>query len=203
MAILLVATMNSGKLDEFTSMLTGIDVEIVCLPDLKDEVAEVDETGATFDENARLKASGYAQRTRLHTLADDSGLEVAALGGRPGVLSARYGGENKTSTEKMEVLLNELRLSGGADRSARFVCSLAFAEPTGRILFEARGICTGRISRRPRGEGGFGYDPIFVPEGFAETFGQLPAAVKQSVGHRGRALAQIVPFLRRFYAVAT
>lgn len=184
-------------------MLLGLDVSIVGLRDLGVPIAEVEETGTTFAENARLKASAYAIQSGLHTLADDSGLEVSALDGRPGVRSARYGGEQATFSEKIELLLEELRLREAADRSARFVCSLALGDPSGKIVFEAEGICSGHIAFAPAGSGGFGYDPVFIPDGFDATFGELPAAVKARVGHRGRAVAQIVPFLRRFYAIPT
>lgn len=184
-------------------MLRDLNVVLVGFRDLPVPVAEVDETGATFAENARVKASAYAMQTGFPTIADDSGLEVSALGGRPGVHSARFGGKAAPFARKIAMLLEELGKLETADRSARFVCSLALAEPSGKIVFEAEGICSGQIAFASAGSGGFGYDPVFIPDGFNATFGELPAAVKARVGHRGRALAQIVPFLRRFYAIPT
>ncbi len=192
---LTVATLNHGKLNELTSLLDGLPIEISSLQDLGG-IVEVDETGSTFAENAALKASEYARMTATFTLADDSGLEVAALGGRPGVLSARYGGEELGFDRKMAMILDELANSGSLDRRARFVCSMAVADPAGNIVHTAEGICSGIIAAAPAGTGGFGYDPIFIPEGHDRTFGQLSAAYKHQISHRARALAEIIPFLR-------
>ena len=164
-------------------------------------VIEVEETGSTFNENARLKASGYALQTNLVSLADDSGLEVSALGGRPGVLSARYGGPDISFDQRMSLLLAELSLTGGESRRARFICSMAVADSMGRILFAVEGVCGGRIAEEPRGLGGFGYDPIFIPNGFELTFGELPETVKREISHRARAFEQIIPFLRDYLAI--
>ncbi|MBK9765784.1 MAG: RdgB/HAM1 family non-canonical purine NTP pyrophosphatase [Chloracidobacterium sp.] len=192
---LTIATLNQGKLVEIKRLLAGMPIEILSLLSLTNP-AEVEETGGTFAENAELKASQYAQMTGTSTLADDSGLEVAALGGRPGVHSARYGGAETGFDQKMAMILAELADSGSADRSARFVCSMAIADPSGRIVHRADGICSGRIAPQPCGNGGFGYDPIFVPDGHNGTFGELSAAVKHEISHRARALAEIMPFLR-------
>jgi XTP/dITP diphosphohydrolase len=199
---LLLATRNQGKLAEFKGLLSGVGFKFVSPDDLKN-VADVAETGRTFAENARLKASGYAQQTSLLSLADDSGLEVEALGGRPGVLSARYGGEGTSFGEKITLLLGELETTDDPERRARFVCSLAIADPAGKIIFTADGICSGRIAFEPRGTGGFGYDPIFIPDGYDETFGELSSGVKQEISHRARAFRQIIPFLRGFIAILT
>jgi XTP/dITP diphosphohydrolase len=199
-ATLLIATRNQGKLAEFKGLLSGIALEFVSSDDRPD-TTDVAETGRTFSENARLKASGYALQTGLYSLADDSGLEVEALGGRPGVLSARYGGEGTSFSEKITMLLGELEKTDDAARRARFVCSLAIADPAGEIIFTADGICSGKIAFAPRGTGGFGYDPIFVPDGYDETFGDLSSAVKQEISHRARAFRQIIPFLRGFIAI--
>lgn len=176
-------------------MLDGLELELSTLAD-HPHVAEVDESGSTFAENAVLKAAGYAEVTGTFTLADDSGLEIAALGGRPGVLSARYGGEGMSFAEKTELVLGEIARTGNRDRRARFVCETAIADPSGAILFTARGECCGVIAAEPRGDGGFGYDPVFIPEGYKETFGELSPAVKHQISHRARAFAQIIPFLR-------
>lgn len=194
---LLVATNNAGKIAELRDMLSNVPLEIIGLDDF-DDVIEIAETGITFDENARLKAVGYALQTGVTALADDSGLEVAALGGRPGVLSARYGGVDTSFTEKIDLLLDELAQTGGVDRQARFVCSIAVASPTGEILSFAKGTCEGYIAQKPRGFEGFGYDPVFIPDGHDMTFGQLTAHEKHKISHRGRAFLQIMPFLRRF-----
>lgn len=192
---LTVATLNQGKLNELISLLAGLPIELSSLHSLGD-VPEVEETGSTFAENAALKATEYARITATYTLADDSGLEVVALGDRPGVLSARYGGESLGFGQKMAMILDEIASSGSSDRRARFVCSMAIADPAGNIVHTAEGVCGGMIAQEPLGEGGFGYDPIFVPEGRDLTFGQLSSADKHQISHRARALAEIIPFLR-------
>jgi len=197
---LLVATNNPGKLREFRALFTGVPLDLVGL-DRFDNVVEVEETGATFAENAALKAGGYAIQAASVTLADDSGLEVEALGGRPGVLSARYGSAESTFDQKMAMLLDELDKTEDKTRRARFVAAMAIADETGHILHTARGICSGTIAAEPRGSGGFGYDPLFIPEGYDRTFGELPESVKREISHRGRAFLQIIPFLRGFYAI--
>ena len=197
---LLVATNNKGKLAELRTLLTGLPVELQSLSDLG-TFDEVEETGSTFIENARLKASGYALQTGLPSIADDSGLEVAALDGRPGVLSARYGGEALGFGEKMQMLLAEIDKTGSENRSARFVCALAVADEAGNILYTTEGICNGKIASGPRGNSGFGYDPLFIPDGYEQTFGELSGGIKQQISHRRRAFEQIMPFLRDFIAV--
>jgi len=197
---LLIATNNPGKITELKPLLAGAPYDLIGLSHFP-SVIEVDETGLTFSENARLKAIGYSQQTGLLSLADDSGLEVEALDGRPGVLSARYGGTDSTFAEKMAKLLGELRETGKTTRRARFVCSMAVSSPAGEILCTADGICDGMIAPSPRGMGGFGYDPLFVPDGFQQTFGELDSIVKQKISHRSMAFEQIIPFLRHFKAV--
>lgn len=197
---LLVATNNSGKIHELQLMLETSPFQIIGLASLPG-IVEVDETGHTFAENASLKASGYATQAGMLSIADDSGLEVAALDNRPGVLSARYGSEGSSFAEKMSLILEELTASGSGDRRARFVCAMAVADENGKILSSAEGICSGVIAQAPRGTGGFGYDPIFVPDGFDRTFGELSTDVKQKISHRFRAFEQIIPFLRHFDAV--
>lgn len=196
---LLVATNNAGKIAELREMLRDVPLEILGLGDF-DDVIEIEETGDTFDKNARLKAVGYAQQTGVMALADDSGLEVAALSGRPGVLSARYGGVDVPFSKKIDLLLRELGQASDEDRRARFVCSIAIANANGQVVFTANGICDGRIAQYPIGTQGFGYDPIFIPDGHKLTFGQLSAQEKHKISHRGRAFLQILPFLRHFSA---
>ena len=194
---ILLATRNSGKVVELRKLMEGLPFEVVGL-DQFPAVSEVKETGTTFAENAVLKARGYARQCGLHTLADDSGLEVAALNGRPGVLSARYCGEGAGYDVKIAELLREIERSNSSDRRARFVANIAFADPNGEILFEVEDVCEGAIADHPRGTNGFGYDPIFVPDGFAETFGQLSDEIKNSISHRARAARKIMRYLRDF-----
>ena len=196
---LIVATHNLGKLAELRSLLAELPLDLVGLSNFEN-VTEVEETGSTFIDNARLKAVGYARQTGSFALADDSGLEIDALGGRPGVLSARYGGDVGFD-KKMQMLLNEMADSINSFRGAHYVCAIAIAAPDGRILHTTEGICPGIIAAEPRGNGGFGYDPIFIPAGFEETFGELSGSVKQKISHRARAFEQIMPFLRDFIAV--
>lgn len=196
---LVIATSNQGKLGELRHMLANSAVSVISLADLP-EVAEVVETGATFAENAVLKATCYAREFGLPTIADDSGLEIAAIGGRPGVHSARYGGDS-TFAQKMALVLAELLESGSPDRRARFVSAIAFSDGSGRIIQTVEGDCSGVLAYSPRGSGGFGYDPIFVPEGFCLTFGELPDTIKSQISHRASAFSKIMPYLRDFYAV--
>lgn len=197
---LTIATFNQGKLAEYLQLLREIEIDLKGLADF-DNIVEVDESGDTFVENARLKACGYAIQTGTATLADDSGLVVDALDGQPGVLSARYGGDSLDFAGKMALLLDNLHESGKEDRRARFVCEIALADEEGAVCFNARGVCEGRIAHSPRGSGGFGYDPIFLPDGFLYTFGELSPAIKQEISHRARAFAQIIPYLRNNMAV--
>lgn len=197
---ILIATANRGKVVELETMLDSAATKLFNLEDFP-RVTEIEETGTTFAENARLKAGGYASQTGLVSLADDSGLEVRALGNRPGILSARYGGAGTSFAEKMQKLLAELAETRDETRRARFVCAMAVANADGNILFTTEGVCEGRIADRPRGAGGFGYDPIFIPDGYDLTFGELPDKVKREISHRRRAFEQIIPFLRDFIAV--
>jgi XTP/dITP diphosphohydrolase len=139
----------------------------------------------------------------MATLADDSGLEIAALGGDPGVRSARYGGEDITFADKIQLVLKAMNSKPDHDRRARFVCSVAIADREGNIVHTSNGICNGRIAMEPRGDLGFGYDPIFVPDGFDQTFGELSNDVKQKISHRASAFARIIPFLRDNIAILT
>jgi len=199
---ILLATGNAGKVLEFEQMFKAVPVCFRSLSDLP-EITEVEETGTTFDENAALKASGYAVQSGLWSLADDSGLEVDALGGAPGVLSARYGGPSAGFAEKMELVLNQLKTAEKRQRSARFVCSIVIADETGRVRAEAHGECRGHIAQEPRGTRGFGYDPIFIPEGYQKTFGELDDEVKAEISHRARAGAKIIRYLLDFTGIST
>lgn len=199
MSELIIGTKNVGKIKELEELLADLPVRLRSLNDFKGAV-EPEETGATFSENAILKARSYALQTELPVLADDSGLEVEALGGAPGVLSARYAGAGADDAQRIEKLLLEINKTKDANRRARFVCVMAIADPAGETLFVAEGVCGGVIASKARGAGGFGYDPIFIPDGFSETFAELSGDMKQKISHRARASAKIIQYLRRFYA---
>jgi XTP/dITP diphosphohydrolase len=191
---LLIATNNEGKVRELEEALGGLGVEIVRLSELGDAAPDApEETGATFEENALLKARYYFERTSVAAVADDSGLEVDALGGRPGVLSARYGGAGATDAERVDRLLGELASLRASDRSARFVCVLALVGPDVERTFV--GECRGHIRIAPAGEKGFGYDPVFLPEGETRTFAEMSAADKAAISHRGRAVRALASSL--------
>jgi XTP/dITP diphosphohydrolase len=183
---LVFATTNPGKLREVAEILAVDGVEVVGVGDVAPGW-QVVEDGATFAANARIKARDLAGRTGLPALGDDSGLEVDALGGRPGVRSARYAGEHATDAENVARLLAELRDVPDDARTAAFRCALALAWPEGTLI-EAEGRCAGRIACVPRGSGGFGYDPVFVDPASGLTFGELPAETKNACSHRRRAL---------------
>ena len=191
---LLLATSNQGKLREAREILSDLPFDLRTLSDCE-SIQQVAETGATFIENASLKATGYASQTHLLTLTDDSGLEIEALNGAPGVRSARYLGAVVPYSVRNQSLLEELQHHD--NRAARFVCSIAIAGSNGSLLNISTGVCEGRIAIDPRGASGFGYDPIFIPDGFESTFGELPAEVKNRISHRARALAEAREFLSR------
>jgi XTP/dITP diphosphohydrolase len=191
---LLVATRNEGKLRELRALLEGTGLHLETLAS-HPEAADVRESGATFDENARIKASAAARATKLWTIADDSGLEVEALGRAPGVRSARYAGVHGDDAANVAKLLRELE--GRTDRRARFVCAMALARPDGEIVATAHGVCEGSITTAPRGKSGFGYDPVFVPLVFPDqTMAELDRHDKNAVSHRGQALRAFLPLLR-------
>jgi XTP/dITP diphosphohydrolase len=183
---LVFATTNRGKLRELAEILASDGVTVVGIDDVAPGWTVV-EDGETFAANARIKARDLARRSGLLVLGDDSGLEVDALGGRPGVRSARYAGEDATDQENTALLLRELRDVPDAKRGAAFVCALALAWPDGRLV-EADGRCKGRITHAPRGEGGFGYDPVFLDAASGRTFAELPTEAKNAFSHRRRAL---------------
>ena len=192
---LLVATRNRGKIKELRHLLADLPFELLGLAEFP-TVAEVPETGDSFSANASLKAAGYARQTGLVALADDSGLEVDALGGAPGIFSARYAGAGAADAERTAKLLSELTTIPAKKRSARFVSAVAIADCEGQILNVSVGTCDGRIDFAPRGSGGFGYDPVFVPTGYDQTFAELAPAIKNQISHRARALAGASEFLR-------
>ncbi len=190
---MVLATRNRGKLREFQELLIPQGWEVLGLSDLAIG-RDVDETGRSFGENARLKALGYSHDTGLPVLADDSGLEVFALGGRPGIESARYAGSGASDSDRVRKLLAELRGTGGP-REARFVCALAMAQ-SDVLVVEAEGECRGIIADEPRGDGGFGYDPVFLVPELGRTFAELDEDEKNRVSHRFRAVAALMAKLR-------
>jgi XTP/dITP diphosphohydrolase len=191
---LLIATRNAHKTEEFARIL-GPRFAVRDLTSAGAELPEIEETGSTFEENAKLKAVGISKLVPDLVLADDSGLEVVALGGAPGVYSARYAGAAATDADNVRKLLQELHDSPATNRQAQFRCVLVAAK-RGDLRRVVEGTVSGRIADAPRGNGGFGYDPVFVPEGYDATFGELPAEVKNSVSHRARAVAELAQFLR-------
>lgn len=202
MSVIVVATRNSGKVSELEKLFSALPVQLKNLNEFSN-IIEPEETGATFSENAILKAQSYALQTGFWSLADDSGLEVEALDGAPGIFSARYAGENASDREKIAKLLHELNETQNPNRAARFVCAMAVADETGKIKHLSEGVCKGKIAWHPSGTNGFGYDPIFIPDDFEQTFGELSADVKQKLSHRAQAAQHLIAFLRHFYTLST
>lgn len=197
---LVMATRNAGKVRELAELLRDLDVRLLSLNDFP-ELPEIPEEGATFAENALTKAQTVARLTGLPALADDSGLEVEALGGRPGVFSARYaqdrtGGRMPSDEDNWKKLLDELRGVPPEKRQARFVCEIALAWPNGRLI-TTRGEVAGVIALEPRGTRGFGYDPVFWVTAYEATVAELDLAVKNRISHRGQALKQLKDILLR------
>ena len=187
----LIATQNAGKVREFRRLLLGIHADIVGLEQY-DDVAAPEEYGATFLENASIKARYYSQCFNEIALADDSGLVVDALGGAPGIHSARYGGDGLTDRDRLELLLKNLKNVPAQDRTARFECAVVVIAPENtKDILHAVGTIEGNIIFEPRGENGFGYDPVFVPAGETRTTAEMSADEKDALSHRGRAIAAI------------
>lgn len=189
---LVIASANAGKLREFESLLAHLPFDISAQPlDLN-----VEETGASFAENARLKAQAVAIATKQWALADDSGLSVDALGGDPGIYSARYAA---TDHDRINKLLNELekalKTNSTYNRKAEFVAALAIANPAGNIILEAQGSCSGEILIEARGDGGFGYDPIFLIPELGLSYAEIDKETKATYGHRGKAFKKLLPKL--------
>jgi XTP/dITP diphosphohydrolase len=184
---LLLATKNSGKIREIAWMLGDLSLDIVRLGEFKN-IEPAQETGRSFVANARIKAKTYSEQTGLLTIADDSGLQVDCLGGRPGYLSARFAGEGCSDADNVKKLLRLMRGVKAPERTARFVCVVVIAE--GEKVWTASGKCEGRISYRAGGTSGFGYDPVFVPKGYSTTFARLGARTKNQISHRAQALAK-------------
>ena len=192
--LLLVATRNRGKLRELASLLSDVPMRLVSLDEAGVD-GEVEETGATFEENAVLKATAYARASGLTTLADDSGLEVDALGGEPGVRSARYAGAGADDAARVRRLLRNLRETPAGRRQARFRCAIAVASLNGPVRTFA-GVCEGTIADAPRGRNGFGYDPVFLFPETGRTMAELSDEEKDAVSHRGMAVRRAAAALR-------
>lgn len=191
---IILATGNKGKLREFREILNTYDVALSSLADHWDPVPVIPETGMTFQENARLKAQWVYDRKKKWVMADDSGLEVDALGGRPGVRSARFAGDNADSAANNRLLLELLADVPPERRTARFKCALVLVTAA-ESYFTAVGVCEGTIASAPRGKEGFGYDPLFVPVGYTQTFAELGAVEKHAISHRGRAIEKVRDYL--------
>ena len=188
---LLIATTNPGKLREFNDLLAPLRLPLLSLTDAAD-ISEPEETGSTFLENAKIKASSYARQTGEWVIADDSGLEIDHLGGAPGVHSARFAGASSSYEEKMRSVLQQLDGIDPKNRGARFVSVIALADPGGKIAFTVEGACEGSISFEPRGSNGFGYDPIFIPCDFDRSFGEMSDEEKRALSHRGKASQALI-----------
>jgi len=192
-----LATANPGKINEMQTILSGLGIEVVSRKDLNIDI-EIEETGTTFFENASIKAKKICFYSGLPAIADDSGLIVDLLDGRPGVYSSSFGGEGLTSNERCLFLLEEINKvitpDKNTQRSARFVCTIVCVFPDGNLL-TAAGECRGIITPEPRGSSGFGYDPVFIPDGFNVTMAELTDIEKNKISHRGKALFNFVKLL--------
>jgi XTP/dITP diphosphohydrolase len=193
---LLLATNNEGKAREYKSLLSGVPFELVT-PAEVGITTEVAEVGKSFEENARLKATTLAAESQLLTLADDSGLEVDALGGEPGTLSARYAGENASDSDRVNYLLAKMQGIPEEKRQARFKCVIAIATPQGNVEL-CTGECDGFIALKPKGNRGFGYDPVFYLPELKKTMAELPPEAKNKISHRGRAAREAIKLLIRW-----
>lgn len=192
---LLIATRNEGKIAELSEVFSALPVRLRFLPEFRN-ISEVPEVGGTYQENATLKARGYAAQTGIPALADDSGLEVAALNGGPGVLSARYGGGRLTDIERTRALLASVKKARLNSRSARFICCMVLYgtlplrvqdAPAAKILVVTQGVCEGSLAHEPAGTGGFGFDPVFIPNGYTLSFAELDQTIKRRISHRALA----------------
>lgn len=189
METLVIATSNLGKLDEFKEMFKDVPVTLKCLADYP-QMVPPNENGRTFAANAKIKATYYARNLKEYCLADDSGLEVKALDGAPGVRSARFAGEEATDKENNDLLLQQMKFQ--ITRTCRFRCALAVANPNGKIVSEADGSCEGMLLHEPLGDNGFGYDPLFWSTELHKGLGEATADEKNKISHRGKAVKKLI-----------
>ncbi|WP_164216882.1 XTP/dITP diphosphatase [Virgibacillus sp. YIM 98842] len=192
---ILIATRNKGKAEEFKAFFSGYGIKALSLLDLAEEIPDIQETGSTFEENAAIKAEQIANYLSIPVLADDSGLMIDQLDGRPGIYSARYAGDMKDDNANMEKVLNELKTVPGDKRTARFICVLAVAIPGEETIFRT-GYCEGSIAFSKKGNNGFGYDPIFVPEGYEETMAEISSEEKNQISHRKHAISHLEDWIK-------
>lgn len=197
----LLGTGNAGKILEIKRGLEDLPLILKVITDFSELQTPV-EDGSSYEENAIIKARSYAQQTGMWTLADDSGLEVAYLNGLPGLRSARFGSAGLSDIDRTNLLLSRLAAVKNDQRSASFVSAVAVANPIGEIINVAHGICRGTIAESPAGEEGFGYDPVFIPNGHGKTFAEMPLSLKGRLSHRGKALGATREFLQRFFGTA-
>lgn len=194
MTEILLASRNKGKVKELQDLLLPLNIKVLCLNDFP-LLPEVEEDGDSFTANAIKKACETSQRTGYICLADDSGLEVDALDGQPGIYSARFAGENASDEDNNNKLLSLLANVQDNERNARFVCVIAVCDPDG-ICVTVEGTCAGKIGYFPQGNDGFGYDPLFIPDGFEVTFAQISSEEKHKISHRGQAIKQLIPIMK-------
>jgi len=190
-----LATANNGKINEMRSILSELNISVLTRAELGINI-DIEETGTTFSENATLKAKAICIASCLPAIADDSGLIVESLDGKPGLYSSSYGGENLSCKERCEFLLSEMKKM--EHRAAKFVCTIICVFPSGDIL-SATGECHGKIAWHIQGSGGFGYDPVFIPEGMSKTIAQLSPEEKNAISHRGVALREFAKVLKAYY----
>jgi len=191
---ILIATKNSGKVREFNELFKAYGITVTSLVDIQQDVPDIQETGSTFHENAGIKAEQIKKFLNKPVLADDSGLVIDALYGEPGIYSARYAGEPKSDKQNYEKVLDKMQDVHEQHRIAHFICVLALAIPGEDTLFK-EGRCSGKIAHRPRGINGFGYDPIFIPDGYSKTMAELTEQEKNKISHRYHAIIQLKKWL--------
>jgi XTP/dITP diphosphohydrolase len=192
----LIATKNVGKVKEFQTLFDRYGIKAVSLLDLEQELPDIEETGSTFEENAALKSEGIAEILNIPVMADDSGLVIDALDGRPGIFSARYAGEPKDDKRNIVKVLNELENVPEEKRTARFVCVISVSVPGQPTIFR-KGFCEGTIGMEEVGNHGFGYDPIFIPEGQQQTMAELSPDEKNKISHRSNAIIQLEDWIQK------
>lgn len=195
---IIIATRNKGKIREISQLCSGLPITLYSLFDLWEQPPDIQETGTTFEENARIKAQWVFVQKKTWVLADDSGLEVDILNGEPGVYSARYAKEGATDSENIEKLLGKLSAVPEQKRTARFRCVMVLHGPEG--IWVTQGTCEGVIASARRGTEGFGYDPIFIPDTFTKTFAELTSEEKNRISHRAKALTQMREVLYGLFA---